>query len=174
MLLRRDQLAELLHLEQFAFDHLLRQFDQRVQNAEIALLHRDLERLHVKPIAGQHAHRVAPLRVGGGTAAPELGFVNNVVVDKRRGVDDLDNRRELYRAIALVAEKLRGEEQQRWTDSLSPTGAQVLANLRDRRDVRNRIATELLFDGDNVVTEEVEDFFPVDGGRRAQCLQLLR
>jgi len=52
-----------------------------------------------------------------------LGFVNNVVVDKRRGVDDLDNRRELYRAIALVTEKLGGEQQQRWTDSLSAAGA---------------------------------------------------
>jgi len=35
---------------------LLRQFYQHVQDAEIAFLHRDLERLHVEPIAGQHAH----------------------------------------------------------------------------------------------------------------------
>ena len=56
MLLQRNQLAELLHLKQFAFDHLLREFDQHVENAEIALLHRDFERLHVEPVAGQHAH----------------------------------------------------------------------------------------------------------------------
>jgi hypothetical protein len=101
MLLQRDQLAEALHLQQFAFDHLLRQFDEHVEDAEIALLHRDLEGLHVEPVAGQHAHRVAPLRVGGGTAAADLGFVDDVVVDQRRGVNDLDDGAQLDRALPL-------------------------------------------------------------------------
>jgi len=90
MLLQRDQLAELFHLEQLAFDELLRQFDENIQDAEVAFLHGDFERLHVEPIAGQHTHRIAPLRVGGGTAAADLGLVDDVVVNERRGVDDLD------------------------------------------------------------------------------------
>ena len=56
MLLQRNQLAEFFHLEQFAFDHLLGQVDEDVDDAEIAFLHRDLERLHIEPVAGQHAH----------------------------------------------------------------------------------------------------------------------
>src|SRR5208282_4744885 len=83
-------------------------------------------------IAGQHAHGVAPLRVGGGTAAADLGLVNDVIVDERRRVDDLNDGGELYRALALVAEELGREQQQRWTDSLAPAGAQVLADLRNR------------------------------------------
>src|SRR5271155_2137583 len=77
MLLQRDQLTELFHLEQFAFDHLLRQFDEHVEDAEIALLHGDFEGLHVEPVAGEYAHRVAPLRVGRGTAAADLGFIDD-------------------------------------------------------------------------------------------------
>jgi len=38
-----------------AFNHLLGQVDQNVQHAEVALLHGDLEGLHVKPVAGEHA-----------------------------------------------------------------------------------------------------------------------
>src|SRR5208282_1525573 len=117
-------------------------------------------------IAGQHAHGVAPLRVGGGTAAADLGLVNEVIVDERRRVDDLNDGRELYRALALVAEELGREQQQRWTDSLAPAGAQVLADLRNRGNVRDRIAPELFFDRDNVVTQKIEDFFPVNGRRR--------
>ena len=75
-----------------------------------------------------------------------LGLVDDVVVDERRGVDDLDDRSELYRALALVAEELGGEQQQRRTDSLSPAGAQVFADLRDRGDIRDRVASELFFD----------------------------
>ena len=103
-----------------------------------------------------------------------LGLVNDVVVDERRRVDDLDHRSELDRAIALVAEQLGGEQQQRRTDSLSPAGAQVLANLRDRGDVRDRVTSELFFDRDNVVAQKIEDFFPVDGRRCTQGAQLLR
>ena len=111
MLVERDELAELFHLQQFAFDHLLREFDEGVEDAEIALLHRDLEGLHVEPVAGQHALRIAPLRVGGGTAAAGLGFVDDVVVDQRGGVDDLDDRAQSDGALALVVEELGGEQQ---------------------------------------------------------------
>ena len=108
MLFERDELAEFLHLQQFAFDHLLRQFDQHVEDAEVALLHGDLEGLHVEPVAGQHALRVAPLRVGRRTSAASLGLVDDVVVDQRRGVNDFDDRGELDRARAFVAEQLGG------------------------------------------------------------------
>ena len=55
VLIEGDQLAQFLHLQQFAFDHLLGQFDQSVKDAEVTLLHGDLEGLHVEPVPGQHA-----------------------------------------------------------------------------------------------------------------------
>ena len=79
--------------------------------------------------------------------------------------------------LALVAEKFGGEQQKRGTNPLAAAGAQIFADLRDGRDVRDCVATELLFDRDDVVAQKVEDFFPVDGGRRRPNLaplQLLR
>ena len=168
VLVQRDQLAQLFHLQQFALDHLLREFDQRVENAEIALLHRDLERLHVEPVAGQHALGISPLRVGRGTAAPRLGLVDDVVVNQRRGVNDLDHRAQPNRALPLVVEQLRGKQQQGRADALAAACAQIFADLGDGLDVRDRVAAELALHRDEVVPQQIEYFFPVDGGRCAQ------
>ena len=89
--LERDRLAEPLDLQEFAFDHLLGEVDQGIEDGEVALCDGDLEGLHVEPVAGEDALGVAPLRVGGGAAAAGLGFVDDVVVHQRRGVDDLDD-----------------------------------------------------------------------------------
>src|SRR5690349_23875310 len=55
-------------LEQFAFDHVLRDLDKEIEDAEIAFGERHLERLHVKPVSREDAHVIAPTCVGGGAA----------------------------------------------------------------------------------------------------------
>lgn len=76
-----DEVAELLHLEEFAFDHLLGEGDEEVEDAEVALFESGAEGLHVEPIAGEDALGGAPGGVGGGAAAAGVGFVDDVVVD---------------------------------------------------------------------------------------------
>ena len=83
-------------------------------------------------------------------------------------MDNLDDRREPYGAIAFVAEKLGGEKQQRWAYALTSTRPQVFANFGDGRDVRDCIASKLLFDRDNVIAQKIKDLFPVDGRRGSQ------
>ena len=78
---------------------------------EIAFLHGNLEGLHVEPVAGEHALGIAPLSVGGGPAAARLRFVNDVVVDQRGSVNDLDHRAQLDRTLAGVVHQLAGEQQ---------------------------------------------------------------
>ena len=164
VLVERNELAQLFHLQQFAFDHLLGQFDQSVENAEVALLHRDLEGLHVEPVAGQHALGVAPLRVGRGAAAPGLGLVDDVVVHQRRGVNDLDHRAQADGAAPLVVEQFRRKQQQRGTDALAAATAQIFANLGDGFDARDRVPPELALNGGQVFAQKLEEFFSVDGG----------
>ena len=84
---------------------MLGQINQRIQNAEVAFLHGDFERLHVKPIAGQHALRIAPLGICGGASAANLSFVNNVVVHQGGSVDDLDHRSQTDSAATLIIEE---------------------------------------------------------------------
>ena len=88
-----------VELQQFAFDHVLREVDQNIEDREIPLAQRHLERLHVEPVARQHAHVVAPARVGARAAAARLRAVDHVVVDQRRAVDHLHHRAQPDRAL---------------------------------------------------------------------------
>ena len=123
-----------LHLEQFAFDHLLREFNQRVEDAEVALLDRDLEGLHVEPVARQHALGIAPLRVRRRSSPPGLGLIDDVVMDERRRMDDLDHGSEPHRALSPVVEQLRRKQQKRRADALATAVAQIFSDLGDRLD----------------------------------------
>ncbi len=162
MLVERNQLSELFHLQQFAFDHLLRQFDQRVENAEVSLLHRHFESLHVEPVAGQHAFRVAPLRVRGGAAAARLGFVNNVVMHQRGRMNNLDDRAQPHRSPALVIEKFGGEEKKRRADALAATVRRYSPISVMACTPETVSCAKLAFERGEIVVQQVEDFFPVN------------
>ncbi len=109
MLVDRNGLAQALDLEQLAFDHRLREFDEGVEDSEVALLHGNFKGLHVEPVACEHALGIAPLRVGRRTSAPCLGFVDDVVVNECGGVDDLNDRTQLDGALACVVQQLTGQ-----------------------------------------------------------------
>src|ERR1022692_1932544 len=158
MLIERDQLSELFHLQQFALDHLLRQFNQRVENAEVALLHRHLEGLHVEPVARQYTLRVAPLRVGRGTAAARLGLVNDVVMRQRGGVNDLDIGAQPHCSPSLVVKQFGRKEKKRRTNPLAAAVPQILPNLSDRLHARDGILPELSLQRRKIVVQQVEDF----------------
>ena len=77
--------------------------DEQVEHAQVALLERHLEGLHVKPVAGQDAFLVTPICVCGGAAAAHVGAVDDVVVDQRSGVQHLDDRAQTNGSLARVA-----------------------------------------------------------------------
>ena len=79
-------MAEFLHLEELALDHLLGEGDEEVEDVEVALGEGGVEGLHVEPVAGEDAFGVAPGGVGGGAAAASVGLVDDVVVDEGGGV----------------------------------------------------------------------------------------
>jgi hypothetical protein len=80
-----------------------------IENLEIPLAQGDLERLHVEPIAREHAGMVAPLHVGRGTPAARLRRVNHVVMHQRRGVNHFHHRSKLNRSRTPAARELCGK-----------------------------------------------------------------
>ena len=63
---------------------------QDLQHLERAVLDHELEGAAEQEIADQHRRLVAPDRVGGGEAAAQVALVDHVVMQQRRGVDELD------------------------------------------------------------------------------------
>ena len=83
--------ADFGELQEFAFDHLLREINEDIEYMEIALFKGDLERLHIEPIAGENAAMIAPARIGGGASAAGVGAVNHIVVDEGGAVEEFDD-----------------------------------------------------------------------------------
>ena len=160
--------AELLNLQQLAFDHLLGEADEQVEDFEVALFKGDMEGLHVEPVAGEDAFFVAPCGVGRGTAAAGVRAVDDVIVNERSGMNQFNNRAEADHAGAGVAQAAGCKQQQRGANALAAAHAQIFGNLRDRAYAGNRVAPQLPFNGREVIAEQIEDF---PCRRYRQCTQ---
>ena len=118
---------------------------------------RERHRFDVEVVAEEHRDVVAPPRVHRQPAAAQIRVVDDVVVDERRGVNELDDGGVQNRAVAGVAHEARGHQEHRRTDALAAARADVLADLRDQRDLRLDVACELLVDLLQVGADRLED-----------------
>ena len=131
---REVEEAAPLGADDLALRHAQRHVRQHAQDAQVALFQRDLHRLHVEVIAEQHGQLVAPAPVHARPSAAELGVVDDVVVDERRRVDELDHGAVTHVAVTLVPEHVRAQEEQRGPDALAAALDEVVPDERDRRD----------------------------------------
>ena len=88
----------------------MRQVDEDIQNPEIALLERHLERLHVQPVPGEHTAVIAPSSVRGRTPAARAGAIDHVVVNQRGAVQQLNDRGETNGAAVHAPGIIRGKK----------------------------------------------------------------
>src|SRR5579872_7231417 len=83
-------------------------------------------------------------------------------------MDDFNDCAQPNRALAFIVEQSCREQEQRGANSLATARAQIFPNLGDGLYARDGVAPELVFQRDEVVPQQVEYFFSVDGRRRAQ------
>jgi hypothetical protein len=65
-------------------------------------------------------------------------------------VNHLDDRSQLDGAAPPVIEKFGRQQQQHGTNALAAAATQILANLRDGFDARDRVSPELALDGGEI------------------------
>ena len=119
--------AVLGQLIELALDHPQRDVAEHAHQIERVVRQRHRHRLDVEVVAEQDRDVVAPARVHGQAAAAQLGVVDDVVVDERGGVDELDHRRVEHGAIALVAAETRGHQQHGGPNALAAARLDVPA-----------------------------------------------
>jgi hypothetical protein len=68
-------------------------------------------------------------------STPQLGLVDDVVVDERGGVDELEYRCVQHRRLAAVAGETRRHQQHRRSDSLAAAVLDVVADGGNQRDL---------------------------------------
>ena len=103
---------------------------ENVERAQRADLDHHPERLAEQEVADQHACLVAPEHARRKLAAPQLAFVDDVVMQERGGVHELDRGGELDVAVAGVAGEVCHGQRQHRAQALAPGGDQVVGDLR--------------------------------------------
>ena len=107
---------------------------QDLEHLQAAVLDHQFEAAAEQEIADQHARRIAPDEVRGALAAAQVAAVDDVVVEQRRGVDELDRGGEPVVARAGIAEQLRARERQHRPHPLAAARDQMPGELGDQRD----------------------------------------
>ena len=124
------------------------------QYPHVAECHHHLARAGVERVADQHRHLVAEQCVRRASPAPELRVVDDVVVQQRRGVDELDDDRQLDVPVAFAAERTGGEQHQQRSQPLAPAPDDVLGDLVHEVDVRRETVPNGAIDGREVVVDK--------------------
>ena len=154
--------ANFFELEEFAFDHFLREIDQDVEDVEISFLQGDVERLHVEPVAGEDAAVVAPTGVGGWAATSGIGTVDNVVVDERCAVEEFDDGGELDGAAGVAFASgcvAVGKKEQRGAEALPSPAEEIAGDFGDRLVGGGALAREFLLDLHEVFAHQLKNLF---------------
>ena len=150
--------ADALQLQQFAFDHHLREADEQVEGREITFAHGHLKGLHVEPVACEHGGVVSPHHVDRRAAAAGFREIYHVVMNQRGGVDHLYHRRHADHHRIHVAQHAPGKEHQDGPQTLASAGLQVLVDVIDGFDGGDRFQADLPLHFFEVLSHQIENF----------------
>ncbi len=120
---------ELHHL---AFGDHRRGVGKDAKRAERADIDHHLEGLPEQEIADEDARLVAPQQPRRRLAAPEVALIDDVVMEQRRRMHELDARREPHMAGALIAGQLGGGDGQHRPEALAAGIDQMPRELGDQ------------------------------------------
>ena len=103
-------------------------------------------------------HRLLP--------SPQLRIVDDVVVDERRGVNELDDRRVENGARAGVAAQPRRHQQHGRTHALAAALLDVVPDFGNDADLGLHLPLELAFDRFEIGADRFEHLNQIDAGFR--------
>ena len=150
-------------LQHFSFGDDVGRIREHLHHAEAPRLDDHLEGARVEKIADEHGSRIAEFRVRGLPSAPEARFVDDVVVQERRGVDELDHRRELVPRASLAAESARREEHQRGPEPLAAAAHDVARDGADEEHVGGEALANHLVHALQIGVDRGADGIEADG-----------
>ena len=123
------RVANVHQLQHFALGDLVRRVGHDLHDAHALKFHHQLESARVQIIADQHAGRIAEDRVRGFAATAQVGFVDDIVMQQGRSVDEFDYRRGLVMQHAAIPCRFRGQQHQHRPQALAAAGDDVFGDL---------------------------------------------
>ncbi len=153
-------------LVQLSFDHPQRHVTEQPHDIQGVLRQRHGHRLDVQEVPGQHRDVVPPARVHRLLPSAQLRVIDDVVVDERCGMNELDDRRVENGARSGVAAQASRHQQDRGTNALAATRLNVAPNLGDDADLGLNLPFEFAFDRFEISADRFEHLNQVHSGFR--------
>jgi hypothetical protein len=116
-------------LQHFAFGDGVGGICQDAHDARIVQPHHHLEGARIEEVAHQHRGGIAEGRIGGTAPAPQVRRIDDVVMQQRRGMDELDDGGHFEPRTAPVAERARAQQEQRGPQALAARRDNVVGDL---------------------------------------------
>ena len=101
---------------------------------------------------------ISPAGICRRTAAARVRPVDDVIVNQRGAMNQLDDGAKPDRAVSPVSRIARRKQQQGRAQPLASSAQQIARDFRDRLDRRVVLERKLLLDLGQVVANEIEDF----------------
>src|SRR5581483_3491134 len=108
---------------------------ENLEHLQAAVLDHQLECSGKEEVADQNARRIAPDEIRRSLAPAHSRAVDDIVVEKRRCMNELDRSGELVMASAWIAEQGAAAEGQHRPHPLAAAGDEMAGKLRDQRDL---------------------------------------
>ena len=150
-------------LQHFAFGDDVSGVGKNLHDAHVADIYHHLERARVEKIPHQNTGSVAEQRIGSFPPTPQVGLIDDVIVQQGRRMDKLDNRRQLMVPRSLIAQGARAQEHQGRTQTLAAGTNDVLGHLPDEHHVGMQPLTDHRIDGLHVRSDQVVELFQLHG-----------
>ena len=125
-------------LQHFAFGNRVGGVGQELHHLRPSEFDHQLEAARIQEVPDQHRRGITPHRIGGAAPAPQVGFIDHVVMEQGGGVDELDHRRKLVRIPPAMSERPCGQQQQHRAQALAAGTDDVFGDLVDQHHVRGQ------------------------------------
>ena len=143
-----------VQLRDLAFGHARDRVCHGLDRPRLVEVRDGLQRTGVAVVAGQHGEAVAVAQACSWPSTPEFTLIDDVVVQQRRGVQELGRGRDRDALGRRVAGRLRGEQGRHRAKALAPGEGQVAADARDDRKARVQQLAESKLDLREIVGDQ--------------------
>ena len=150
------KVADVRQLHNLALGDHVSRIGENLQDRHPFQRHHQLKRARVEKVAHQDAGWVAPARIGGNPSAPQVGAVDDVVVQQGGGVEELDDRGQfdvigaLIAAPRLTSSTISGRRR-------LPALDDVLTNLLHQRNLGGELLRDKPVHGGKIVSRQFVD-----------------
>jgi hypothetical protein len=126
-------------LEDLALGHDIGRGGHELDDGQIVFVGHEFEGLGVEEIADQDARGIAPDIVGRDLPAPGFGFVDHIVMQERRRVDEFDHGRQGVTLPAPVTAEFGADQQQQRPEALAAAADEMLNDFGNQIDFRAQV-----------------------------------